>query len=117
MKKPRLTAYTFIGFYVMAAIDSGHANKLSFDDVYQGLERGTLLPDIKQKVPGAHFDFSMWPHGSDEERALLEPLKMAAGGLEGRERRKTGVEHSGLCLLMAFILEVIQNGDIDRERG
>jgi hypothetical protein len=116
MQKPPLTAYTFIGFYVMAAIDSGHADKLSFDDVYRGLKRGTLFPDMAQKLPGALFDFSMWPHGSDQERALLEPLKVAAGGLEERERRKTGVEHSGLCLLMAFILEVIQNGDIHRER-
>jgi uncharacterized protein YjbI with pentapeptide repeats len=31
-----------------------------------------------------------------------------AGGLEGRERRKAGVENSGLRLLMATILEAIQ---------
>lgn len=107
--KPWLSTWTFIGFYTIAAIDRGHAGSVSFEQVYAGIEKGTLLQDLKAMLPG-EFDFSMFPPGSDKEREIIEVLQEVAGGLEGRERRKTGVEKSGLALLIAFILEAIQQG-------
>jgi len=105
--KPWLSSLTFVGFYVNAAIDHGKGAEVSFDDIYHGLEKGTLLQDLNAKLPNT-FDFSIFPPGSEKEREFLEVLKQAAGGLEGRERKKTGVQNSGLNLLLAFILEVIQ---------
>lgn len=107
MGKPWLSSLTFVGFYVNAAIDHGKGAEVSFDDIYHGLEKGTLLQDLNAKLPNT-FDFSIFPPGSEKEREFLEVLKQAAGGLEGRERKKTGVQNSGLNLLLAFILEVIQ---------
>jgi hypothetical protein len=104
--KPWLTSLTFVGFNLTAALDHGHAASVTFEDVYRGLENGTLFEDLNEKLPGV-FDFSLFREGPQRER-LLEVLQQAAGGLEGRERRKTGVENSGLALLVAFIFEAIQ---------
>jgi hypothetical protein len=105
--KPWLSSLTFIGFYLTAALDAGKGPQVTFDDVYKGLENGTLLQDLQARLPNT-FDFSLFPQGSDKERELLDVLNEVAGGLEGRERRKTGVEKSGIALLLAFILEAIQ---------
>ena len=110
MGKPWLSSLTLIGFMVNAAIDQGKGAQVSFGDIYQGLEKGTLFQDLSQKLPGT-FDFSLFSPGSEKEKELLDVIGQAAGGLEGRERRKTGVEKSGLNLLLAFILEVIQQGE------
>lgn len=105
--KPKLSFLTYVGFHLISAIDHGKGANVTFDDIYRGLEHGTLLTDLTRKVPNT-FDFSLFPAGSEDEAGLLEVLRPAAEGLRGRERRKTGVENSGLCLLAAFILEVIQ---------
>lgn len=108
--KPWLSSLTFVGFYVTAALDQGKGAEVSFEDIYEGLERGTLLQDLKKKLPNT-FDFSIFPSGSDKEKELLEVLQLASEGFRGRERRKTGVENSGLALLLACILEAIQRGE------
>ncbi|MDD2762326.1 MAG: hypothetical protein PHH11_18760 [Methylomonas sp.] len=105
--KPWLTTLTFLGFYINAAIDHGKGSEISFEDIYQGLENETLFQDLERKLPNS-FDFSLFPAGSEKEKELIAALQQAAGGLEGREGRKVGVENSGLSLLMAFILEAIQ---------
>ncbi len=103
----RLVDLTFTGFVVNAALDDGKGGDLSFDEIYSGLESGNLLVDLDRKYP-ATFDFSLFPAGGDAEQQLVEALNNASGGIRSRERRKTGVEHNGLCLLMALILEAIQ---------
>ena len=108
--KPRLSSLTFVGFYVTAALDHGKGSKVSFEEIYDGLERGTLLQDLNEKVPNT-FDFSLFPPGSDEEKGIVAVLQLASEGFRGRERRKSGVENSGLALLMACILEAIQRGE------
>jgi hypothetical protein len=107
-KKPWLSTLALVGFETNAAIEAGHGDALSFDDVYQGIERGTLLEDINKKLPGV-CDFSLFPAGSEQAAALHEVLNLVAGGLQGRERRKVGIERSGLHLLLAFVLEAMQH--------
>lgn len=106
--KPWLSSLTFIGFHTIAALDHGKGPTVSFDDIYEGLEKGTLFQNLKKKLS---TDFSLFPAGSEQEREILEVLKRAAECLRGVERRKTGVENSGLSLLLALLLEVIQEGE------
>jgi len=108
--KPSLSSLTFVGFYITAALDHGKGAEISFEEVYKGLERGTLLQDLDQKLPNT-FDFSIFPHGSDKEKELLAVLQLASEGFHGREHRKSGVENSGLSLLLVCILEAIQQGE------
>lgn len=104
-----LSELTFFGFNINFALDDGKGQDISFEDIYSGLESGRLLRNLVEKYPDTfnliHFD----PEG-DKEGELLRVLNNVAGGVEGRERKKTGVEHSGLNLLMAFVLEAIQQG-------
>lgn len=109
LNKPWLSTLSFIGFYVNSAIANGHADTLSFNDIYKGIEQGTLLDDLNKKIPG-EFDFSLFKSGEAQSVAFNNVMAEVAGGLEGRERKKVGIETSGLHLLMAFILEAIQEG-------
>lgn len=105
----RLNTLTFLGFEVNAAITQGHGDAITFSELYKSLENGTILEDLKKKIPG-EFDFSLFPTGSAQSAGLNEALGQAAEGLRGRERRKVGIEESGLHLLLAVILEAIQQG-------
>jgi hypothetical protein len=67
-----------------------------------------LLDDLDRALPDS-FDFSLFRAQSEQRDGLFATLRQAAAGLEGRERRKTGVEQSGIALLLAFILEAIQS--------
>jgi len=108
--KPWLSSLTFVAFYITAALDHGKGAEVSFEEIYEGLERGTLFQDLDKKLPNT-FDFSIFPPGSDKEKEVLAVLQLASEGFRGRERRKSGVENSGLSLLLVCILEAIQQGD------
>lgn len=102
-----VVSLTYFAFSVNAAIDDGKGGDLEFDDIYSSLERGTLLADLDKLYPDT-FDFSVYEAGGEREERLTEMLHNATGGIEHRERRKTGVEHNGLCLLMALTIEAMQ---------
>jgi hypothetical protein len=105
-KKPQLSALTFVGFAVNSAIEDG-AGDVSFDDVYKSLEQGRLLEMLDEKIP-KKFDFSLFKPGTEQNVWLNQVLFDAAAAFQGRERRKSGIEKSGLHLVIVLILEVIQ---------
>lgn len=39
-RKPWLSTLALVGFEANAAIEAGHGNSLSFDEIYRGIERG-----------------------------------------------------------------------------
>lgn len=104
---PRLSALTYLGFAVNAAIDEGHDDKFSFQEIYQSLERRSLLQDLSNKLPEV-FDLGLLLADEEQHLALMNVLTEASEVLRGRERRKAGVERSGLTLFIAIILEAIQ---------
>lgn len=111
-EKPWLSMLSFLGFQVNAAIEKGHGNKISFDDVYKGLKERNLFELLDDKLPGV-LDIGLFLERNEEPSlkqrdGLLNALSDAASGMEGRERRKYGVQSSGLSLLMAYILEAVQ---------
>ena len=111
-KKPKLCMLSFLGFQVNAAIEKGYGNKISFNDVYMGLEERNLFELLDKKLPKV-LDISLFLESKEgnylEQRdGLLNALSDAASGMKGSESRKYGLESSGLSLLMAYILEAIQ---------
>jgi len=110
--KPRLSTLSFVGFYVNAAISKSHLDSVSFDEIYTGLEQGNLFQFLDKKIPG-EFDFSLFKPNSDECIGFHQVLNNIAGGLQGRERRKLGLDNSshGLSLLLSFIIEAMQQED------
>lgn len=105
--RPWLSSLAFLAFYVNAAIDGGHGQEMSFTDIHNGIEKGTLFEDLERLLPGA-LDLSLFRPESDQRKGVLEALQIVSGGLQGRERRKVGVEKSGLSLLLAFLIEAMQ---------
>jgi len=105
--KPWLSSLTLLGFEINAAIERGTCSQLTFAEVYSGIEAGNLLASLNSRFP-KQFDFSLFPPGSDGEREIIASLRFVAPGLEGRERKKVGVNGSGLSLLMALVLCAIQ---------
>ena len=102
-----VVSLTFLGFLVNNAIDEGKGNDIPFHDIHTGIANRNLFEDLDRRYPDT-FDFSLFPFGSEKEEQLYELLDGPSVALEGRERRKTGVENNGLCLLLALILEGIQ---------
>jgi hypothetical protein len=108
MKKDlRLSTLSYTLFETLAAIDHGHLKTISVDEFYRGLDAGTLLEDIQKKV-GDDIDLSLVTSQAAQRQLLLEVLEATRAALEGRERRKTGIEKSGLCLLATYVTEAIQ---------
>ena len=107
--RPQLVALTSVGFAVNSAIEDQDGD-VSFDDVYKSLERGRLLEMLDEKIPN-QFDFSLFKPGSEQNVALNRVLNDAAAGFQGRERRKSGIEESGLHLVLVLVLEAIQRHD------
>ena len=107
--RPQLLTLTLVGFEVNAAIEAGKGD-VSFSDVYSSLERGRLLEMLKEKIPN-QFDFSLFNPADGQVASLQRALNDAAAGFQGRERRKSGIEESGLHLVMVLILEAIQRHD------
>lgn len=105
--RPYLSTLAFVGFEINAALEKGRGEDVTFEDIYENLQNGNILGFLTNRIPG-EFDFSLFPPGSEQSTALNYVLNEVAGGLEGRERRKVGIEKSGLHLLMAFILEALQ---------
>jgi len=103
----RLSSLTYVLFVSLAAIDKGLASQVTFDDFYRGLDAGTLFDDIQTKL-GHDIDLSLLTSQPDQKKPFLEMLESARAALEGRERRKTGIERSGLVLLCSYITEIIQ---------
>jgi len=111
-QKPWLSMLSFLGFHINSAIEKGYGNEVSFNDVYKGLEERNLFELLDEKLPKA-LDLSPFLEPNEEANleqrdGLLNALSDAASGMRGREKRKYGVKSSGLSLLMACVLEAIQ---------
>ncbi|MBD2060671.1 hypothetical protein NDI37_25455 [Funiculus sociatus GB2-A5] len=114
-QKPSLYMLSYLGFQVNKAIEKGYGNEISFKDVYKGLEERKLFEILDEKLSGV-LDISPFWKGSEaafpgllnQRNGILNVLSDIALVVEGKEERKFGIKSSGLSLLMAYILEAIQ---------
>jgi hypothetical protein len=100
------TTLLFIASQAIVALDHGKGPLVSIEDAYMWLESGSLLRELERVAP-EDFDLSLWPSGSEEEAAILHALSGPAEGLVGRERRKTGVENSGIALVAVWLITAV----------
>jgi len=104
---PKLSTLTFIGFEINSLPERVKCDKITFEYVYKGIDEKNLLHKIKNDF-GDEIDFSLYLNDSSELEAIYNSIAQAAESLRGRERRKTGVESSGQKLIIAILLEAIQ---------
>ena len=103
----RLSSLTYLGFETTAVWDSCPDFELSFREVHDAAQRGQLVAVLRKRF-GDAADLSLFDMDAKELADTEAALREAASALEGRERRKTGVSNSGICLVMAIIFEAIQ---------
>jgi hypothetical protein len=107
-KELDITTLTYLLFAINAVLDKDHWKTITFDDVYGHLDAGDLIPFLDGRLNS--LDLSLLGPDEAQGRLLLAALRQVAGWFEERERRKTGIEKSGVCLVIAWIGEVIQCG-------
>ena len=103
----RLSTLTAVGFCVNIAIDQRQHAPFTFDDLYKASESGTMV-DLLQRTIDDSGLIAMIANNPAEKQSLEKALNDAAEALRGRELRKVGVGDNPLCMVIAFVLEAIQ---------
>lgn len=108
----KLTALTLLILELNHLIDSGKYNNISIEDAHKAIEQKRIIPYLKETTNG-DSDFSLY--GEDGTYSGFveyyhEQMYQIYGGYAGNERRKWGIENFGLCLLLAWTNEIIQQG-------
>lgn len=108
----KLTPLTYMILAINHLIDTGKYNDISIDDIEKKIDDGTILNYLKEKA-GNDIDLSLILNGTTYpgfENFYIENLQSLYNAYSGNERRKWLVENSGLCLLLAWTNEIIQQG-------
>lgn len=87
-------------------LDRREQAPFTFDDLYNAADTGRLV-DLLLKIDDSGT-IELWARDpewrAEGERAFAD----AAEALQGQEIRKTGVGDNALCMVMALVLEAIQ---------
>lgn len=104
--------YKFMLWQLIAACDSGRYDTLSLDEVHRHADAGTIASFMIEKF-GGDSDFSMFE--PSDWTTIGETWSRIANAVD--YRRKFGVDSKGICLLMAYALESLQQLDSEATRG
>jgi hypothetical protein len=103
-----LTSLTHLGFWITSVIDSSDDFDLSYAEVHEAAEAGSLLKHLVQRL-GNRVDLHSVTSFEVERVAVIERvLRDAADVMYNRHAKKASIRNSGLCLVMAIILEALQ---------
>jgi hypothetical protein len=101
-----LVDLTFLILGLNHLVDYGHHEGVTIEDVENHIERGDVLDWLDKKFAG-HIDLSIY-RGRPVAKEITKGLQDILGGYVGKERRKWGVAHNGICLLIAWVNELVQ---------
>ena len=100
----RLSHYTYLILEFNAALDTGKYDHVTMEEARDHIEKGDLF-DWLRKLIGQGLDLSLYK--PEELTTINDQLNELLGGYYGREG-KWGVENRGLCLLVAWVTELVQ---------
>lgn len=109
----QITALTGLILQINSVIDSGKHNDITISDIHNAIESQRVLRYIKDKC-GKDIDLSIHLDSNaygDFEGFYEEKMSELYNGYAGDERRKWGVQNLGLCLVLAWTNEIIQQGE------
>ncbi len=99
----KLQKLTYLLFIVNSALDSGKDIDIKFEEVRNHAEKQNFVGYLKVKLDR---DLNLT---AEETAELNEKIERLSNAVYDRERRKFGVENNGLCLIIAYLTEIIQN--------
>lgn len=106
----KVTHLTLMILEINAIIDSGKHDNITIQEMENHISTGDVIAFLKTRCVGS-CDLSWVPSASEFETDYILRLQDILGAYAGSERRKWGVENKGLCLLLAWTNEIIQQGD------
>lgn len=112
LPKQKLLILTLLILQYNLLIDTGKYDHISISDIHEQIEKRDIVGYLK-RVAADDTDFSFFGEDGSYSEYLKfynEQMYQLYGGYAGDERRKWGVENSGLCLLVAWTNELIQQG-------
>lgn len=101
----RLTSLAHTVLEVNALIDTGKHNDISLAEVKKHIEAGDIFRFIAE-TGKEDIDLSLIK--GDIEAEITAGLQDILLAHSGNERRKWGVGNNGLCLVVAWVTEMIQ---------
>ncbi|MBA5201359.1 hypothetical protein H2Y56_18800 [Pectobacterium aroidearum] len=108
----KVSALTLLILHINSLIDSGNYTDITIGDIHKAIEGKRVLRFLKEQA-GEDIDLSIHLDSQaygDFESYYENQLENIYGGYAGQERRKWGIENSGLCLVLAWTNEIIQQG-------
>jgi hypothetical protein len=102
-------ALTYILTLLNAEIDNGDKwRDVTFDDVYFRLETGDLIPFLDERL---HLEMASTLGPEKEQgKLLLAGLRHISEYTIDREPQKLGVKKSGVCLVVSWVVSLINGG-------
>ena len=107
------TSLTHLILELNHLIDSGRYDDITIDEVYSQIENRNILPYLNERT-NELSDFSLLINddGTCTEfvNVYHEYMERLYNACSGDHRRKWGVENKGLCLVLAWTNEILQQG-------
>ncbi len=98
-------------FGISALLDDGRLDDLTFDDVKRHAELGSLIEFLKEKG-GGYFASNLFDMTPNFRKWYSKMIADNCWAMDGRERRKYGLENRGVCLLISYTAEIIQTSEV-----
>lgn len=103
----KLVELTILVLGINAAIDE-HPSGATIEEAREHIRAGDILDWLKNDFG---VDVSLIASRPTSAKEYVQGLQSLLGGYEGSERRKWGVSKNGLCLVLAWTNEMIQQRD------
>lgn len=101
----RLTRLTYLLTEVNSALDTGKYNDISIEEIKNQADQNKLVEYLKHKL-GKDVDLSLLE--SEDINELNNNFADISLALSNRERKKLGIENNGLCLVIGYLIGMIQ---------
>ena len=99
----RTSKLTYLAFYLNYLLDRGYYN-FSIEEIKDQIKNRSLFDYLQKASKDDYFDISLL---DDNDRDwLLDEFNNMVINID--EDRKLAVQHNGICLLLAYTIELIQ---------
>ena len=101
-------------FYLNAALGEGKGKHITFADAYREIDRGTLIPFFEKEI-GPQPMLAFFTPGKHKQADFFAAAMRKVEGYDGEEGKflLSRDKHNGVCLAIALIAELIQQGEWD----
>lgn len=106
----KISQLTCVGWCANMMLDRREQAPFTFDDIYAAKDRGNLL-DLFLQIDDSGF-IELWANDPIARAEMEHAFANATTALQKREIRKAGVGDNPLCMVIAIVLEAIQQKSV-----